>query len=176
MKKTKKIILSIVIIVLCLVIWIFGFSEYGSIIKYWYIAPLFEKQIENFDENKNDYQLIVDRIIKSVNEEKIMKDESLVVEGNLISSTLSENNIELTDTENRSLENIKNTFVGEFCAMDKIKIETDNFIKFTSFDCNFGVVYSKDGNKPPSSVDYEDFIIEYKIKKLAPNWYTVEEK
>ncbi len=171
----NKIILIITTIVIVCIIGIFKFTEVGNYARYF--LSVYDSKVKNFDKYKTDYELIVEKVIKLKDTGEITDENNDVIaeEGEMY-NTFDFKEIKLTKDEKKSLKNIEKSFADDFYHLGRIIIYDDNFIAFTPSGYPFGVVYSKDGSKPNSLGLLDEENRNYKVKRLAPNWYDVEDR
>ena len=62
MSKKKNTVIIVIIVFMCL-LGIFRFTEAGNYTR-WYMSAFDKRKVESFEKNKEDYQLIVNTIIK----------------------------------------------------------------------------------------------------------------
>lgn len=174
MSKRKKIIIIICLIIISLAFYAFKFTETGDYARY-FLSVYDTREVESFKKYESDFRLIAKKINTLYDNGEIPKEHDFVfAEQDKMYSGDGNNNskeIRLTNAEKISLKNIEKTFSGENYPSAVIEIY-GNYIVFPVHEYSFGVTYSKNDSVPIAV--FRD--INKKIKKLAPNWYTVEDK
>lgn len=168
----KKIIIITILLVLGIAVYK---SNIVDLIRLYYALSNWT-YVEDFDKYQEDYQNIADFVIDYRDELlKTSKDNMIVVykEKEVKMYNIdTRKEIILTKENKKSLENIYNTFYDtDYHEFSEIRI-TDDFVKFGT-DRMFEVVYSRNGTKPKGLGLPEDSYYNFKIKKLAKDWYSV---
>ena len=169
MKKSKKIVVIIITIILILV-GIYKISGVEERIMFELYEPT---RVEKFTNYKEDYKIIADKIFELKNEKKISNEKSyVIVEKGMMYNAGTFEEIELTKDEKNSLLNIDKSFVDKHSPVGTIEIYDDNYVTFFNTDFLFSIVYSKDGKKPSKFGSNNKK--KYKVKKLTSNWFLIE--
>ena len=174
MSRKRKIIIAIVLVIVISVIYVFKFTETGNYVRY--ALTVYDSKVSDFKKYKNDYQLIVDKIIDLKKRGVITKDNRRVdiEDGKMFDANYIE--IKLTKAERNSIANIEKTFDEKYYPLSTIRVYEDNYIAFMPEGYPFGVVYSENGNKPSSLGLLNEEDRNYKVRRLTPKWYDVEDR
>ena len=178
--KKKYILLIIIIIIVAIPSSAFVLAKTGVWgMGAWYLEAIRPEYVDvkAFRENKEDFQVIADLVLKHKDElEKIGADFVSFdsVDGDYVLFNYeNDDHIRLNKQEQESLMRIWETFYGDNCDFDKIWVN-NNRIAFSTRVFDFAVVYSLDNSRPTYiySPD-EDNYRSYYTKKLMRNWYYI---
>ena len=175
MKKGRKRIIIIIISLVCL-IGIYKFSRIGDYANLMLVA-MDNGVFKNFGNYKDDYQLIVDKVIKLRDEERIFENDNYIyVDDDKMFNSATGKEIALTDVERKSLLNMQKAYVRDIFAMNEIKLYKNNYILFSTIEYPLDIVYSENGDRPDDLDKDYSLDQKYEITWLAPRWFSVEAK
>jgi hypothetical protein len=180
MKKSRKMLIILLIVLACL-----GGTVLGISIKYPDLLPYFIDVVntnkrsymsdEDFNEYQSDFQAIAEFAMNYEDVHGKSREHYLYIDdsdGIQLYDSDTYKSATLKEEVLTNLTNVNTAFHNSAGVFERINVN-EHYVMFKIDNDRFAVVFSREGSKPKSIIGYEDRGYSFYTRKVRDNWYFV---